>query len=107
MPLVQLPDKKTWETVPYQLDFGKNSQFKSNKEAIASKFYAIFKIDDTDEVSDYSGTMVYATSNTTTIVQCDTTGGEVGATYVWRARVICDSGRRYEECGYFTILPNW
>lgn len=97
----RLRDKQRWEIVPYQFDFKK--VFPTG-ETISSIAFGIYLDGEDPSAPTLIPTMVYATSFSGTVVQCDTGSGNDGiGDYVLRARVTCVSGRRYESEGLFTV----
>ena len=104
MKIVTLEDKDPWEIVPYQFDLSRNTAFSVNGDVIASLAFGIYTQGDDPSNPTLITAMVYATSWSGNVIQCDTgSGTDTVGTYILRGRVTCVSGRRYEAWGKFKV----
>ena len=103
--ITHLEDKFVWEIVPYQLDLSRNTAFLTNGDVISDVAFGIYAKGDDPETPTLLTTMVYATSYSGAVIQCDVgSGTDTVGTYILRGRATCVSGRRYEAFGQFKVV---
>jgi len=104
--IVALEDKEPYEIVAYQFDLSKNTAFQgTNAETISSVAFMVYLDSEEPESATAITAMVGDSSFSGTVIQSNIgSGDDDEGTYILRARIVCSSGRRYEEQGRFKVV---